>query len=74
MPTSQETYKGKTIIISEERGESNLYIDGEHVHVIRPKPGGLYHTPYFFQGHATLGDLAKALIERVPRFAPKSTM
>ncbi len=72
MPVTRETYKGREIVINTERGDADLYIDGEHVKILQPEPGGKYHSPYFFHGHDTLSELARALIERVPRFAPRS--
>jgi hypothetical protein len=67
-PMMHETYKNREIVINTKGPEHDLYIDGEHVKTFTPKPGGKYHTPYFFEGHSNLLDMAKALIDRVPRF------
>jgi tyrosinase len=67
-PMMHETYKNREIVINTKGPEHDLYIDGEHIKTFTPKAGGKYHTPYFFEGHSNLLDIAKALIDRVPRF------
>ena len=71
MPEKEIIYKGRRIVEKPGKLEHHLYIDGEHVRVFQPTPNGKYFSTHFYKGHNTLDDLARDLIDRVPKFKPR---
>lgn len=62
----EEMYKGRKIVIKEEKGERKLFISDQPVQAFKDPSGGYSSREIAYTHYGSLQALARAMIDRMP--------